>query len=202
MHVLAHVARRLHKVKQYERAEAMRRHRHIFASQAVALTVGAALLAGCSSPSTTVTEAQSSRWPEAQQTQAIPQSDAAPLPQSEIEDGGTADLIKEADALPVEGLCESLAHPALETYLSDMQEDAWRAAMEEYIAPDAVDLTRRPTADQVEWLSQMPGDTDGQAWCEARTEENMWLVGISVVDGHPMITTLRASNEATAFHKQ
>ena len=140
MHVLAHVARRLHKVKQYERAEAVRRHRHIFASQVLALTAGAVLLAGCASPSATVVEAQSSRWPEARQQQAPPQSGIAPLPQSEIEDSGTADLIEEAEALPMEGLCESLAHPALETYLSDMQEDAWRAAMEEYVFPDAVDL--------------------------------------------------------------
>ena len=199
MHVLAHVARRLHKVKQYERAEAVRRHRHIFASQALALTLGAALLAGCSSPSTTVTEAQSSRWPVAHQQQAIPQSEVAALPPAEIDNGETIDLIEEAEALPMEGLCESLAHPALETYLSDMQEDAWRAAMEEYVAPDTVDLTRRPITDEVEWLSQMPGDTDEQVWCEATTTHNMWLIGITMIDGQPRIDALQPGTASPVF---
>lgn len=199
MHVLAHVARRLHKVKQYERAEAVRRHRHIVASQALALTVGAALLAGCSSPSATVVEAQSSRWPEAQQTQAIPQSEIAPLPQAEVEVGVAAEPIEEAEALPVEGLCESLARPALETYLSDMQEDPWRVAMEEHVAPDAVDLTRRPITDEVEWLSQMPGDTANQVWCEATTTHNMWLIGISTINGKPKIDTLQPGAASSAF---
>ena len=199
MHVLAHVARRLHKVKQYERAEAVRRHRHIFASQVLALTVGVALLAGCSSPSATVVEAQSSRWPEAQQTQAFPQSEVAALPPAEIDNGETIDLREEAEALPMEGLCESLAHPALETYLSDMQEDAWRAAMEEHVAPDAVDLTRRPITDEVEWLSQMPGDTANQVWCEATTTHNMWLIGISTINGKPKIDTLQPGAASSAF---
>ena len=199
MHVLAHVARRLHKVKQYERAEAVRRHRHIFASHVLALTVGAALLAGCSSPSATVVEAQSSRWPEAQQQQAIPQSEMAPLPQAEVEVGVAAEPIEEAEALPVEGVCESLGRPALETYLSDMQEDAWLVVMEEFVAPDAVDLTRRPITDNVEWLSQMPGDTAEQVWCEATTTHNIWLIGITIIDGQPMIDTLQPSDTAQAF---
>lgn len=199
MHVLAHVARRLHKVKQYERAEAVRRHRHIFASHVLALTAGAVLLAGCSSPSAMVLEAQSSRWPVAHQQQAIPQSEMVSLPQAEVEVGVAAEPIEEAEAVLVEGLCESLARPALEIYLSDMQEDAWRAAMEEYVAPDAVDVTRRPTTDEVEWLGQMPGDTDQQVWCEATTTHNMWLIGITVIDEQAMIVTLQPSDATRAF---
>lgn len=177
----------------------MRKHRHIFASQALAFTLGAALLAGCSSPSATVVEAQSSRWPEARQQQAIPQSEIAPLPQAEVEVGVAAEPIEEAEVLPVEGLCESLGRPALEIYVSDMQETAWHAAMEEYVAADMVDLTRRPNADKVEWLSQMPGDTDEQVWCEATTTHNMWLIGITLIDGQPVIDTLHPSDASSAF---
>lgn len=123
--------------------------------------------------------------------------ESAPLPRSESEVGAAED-----DAVSVtsmEGLCESVGRPALTTYLSDMPQDDWVKAMEEYAFPGGIDLMKRPMVDELEWIAQMPGDTSEQVWCEAKTSHNMWLIGISWPNGQVGINVIQPNDYARAY---
>lgn len=159
---------------------------------------GAVALTACSGPAPEpeASSPQSSRWPAAEQTTSddlVAEALEAPAVSGQDTPG---------EAVVYDDLCETLARPVLTDYLSDVgDDDAWRETMLAWPGGSELDLTRRPTADDLVEITEMPGEGASEVWCEAVSNNSMWLVGISWPTGEPAITTIQSSTPSEAFHE-
>lgn len=141
-------------------------------------------------------------WPEPEQQMAVPQSEvvkseaAVPSPTSTAPTGEDV----AGGLLTLEDVCEAFVTPFMSTYLDEsLSDDEWLAAVSPAVSPGAIDLSRRPYGDQLEWLAEMPGSSETEVWCEGAGSRGGWLIGVTWPEGQPVIHTLEAENVGTAL---